>query len=194
MEPLVQSSGDSSSQDEKRRKTPGEDTATGSTRRRCRAAPHLSSQQPRVFSLQDGERGGTSLVTMPINTGDAPPRKQAPCRMPFPVREEVARQLRDMQRDGVIQLSNSPWSSPLVMVRMKDGSHQFCIDYRALNSVTKSDTFPLPRIGDLLDQLSGTLYFSTLSIWCPVFGRSAWSHAPERRPHSSHPLGCMNFS
>ena len=117
-----------------------------------------------VFSLHDGERGNASLVTMPIDTGDAPPRKQAPRRMPFTVCEEVAQQLRDMQRDGVIQPSNSPCSSPVAMVRKKDGSHQFCVDYRALNSVTKSDTFPLPRIDDLLDQLGGTRYFSTLNL------------------------------
>ena len=84
--------------------------------------------------------------------------------MPFMVREEIARQLRNMQRDGVIQPSNSPWSSPVVMVRKKDGSHRFCVDYRELNSVTKADTFPLPRIDDLLDQLGGTRYFSTMDL------------------------------
>ena len=84
--------------------------------------------------------------------------------MPFMVREEIARQLRNMQRDGVIQPSNSPWSSPVVMVRKKDGSHRFCVDYRELNSVTKADTFPLPRIDDLLDQLGGARYFSTMDL------------------------------
>ena len=101
---------------------------------------------------------------MEIDTGDAPPRKQPPRRMPFLVREEVARQLETMQQNGVIQPSNSPWSSPVVMVRKKDGSHRFCVDYRALNSVTKTDTFPLPRIDDLLDQLGGARYFSTLDL------------------------------
>ena len=117
-----------------------------------------------VFSLDEGERGETSLVTMDIDTGDASPRKQPPRRMPFMVREEVARQLKCMQQDGVIQPSNSPWSSPVVMVKKKDGSHRFCVDYRALNSLTKADTFPLPRIDDLLDQLRGAHYFSTLDL------------------------------
>ena len=101
---------------------------------------------------------------MEIDTGDANPRKQPPRRMPFMVREEIARQLRNMQRDGVIQPSNSPWSSAVVMVRKKDGSHRFCVDYRELNSVTKADTFPLPRIDDLLDQLGGARYFSTMDL------------------------------
>ena len=134
--------------------------------------PHSDSEQLRtflannhsVFSLDEGERGETSLEMMDIDTGDAPARKQPPRRMPFMVREEVARQLKLMQQDGVIQPSNSPWSSPVVIVRKKDGGHRFCVHYRALNSVTRADTFPLPRIDDLLDQLGGACYFSTLDL------------------------------
>ena len=84
--------------------------------------------------------------------------------MPFAVRPEVAKQLRDMQAAGVIKPSNSPWASPVVMVRKRDGTHQFCVDYRELNSVTKADTFPMPRIDDLLDQLGEARYFSTLDL------------------------------
>ena len=69
-----------------------------------------------------------------------------------------------MQEAGVVQPSSSPWSSPVVMVRKKDGTHRFCVDYRGLNSVTKLDTFPLPRIDDLLDQLGHSRYFSTLDL------------------------------
>ena len=60
-------------------------------------------------------------------------------------REEVANQLRKMQSQGIIQPSTSSRASPVVLVRKKDGSLRFCIDYRALNSVTKTDQFPLPR-------------------------------------------------
>ncbi len=90
--------------------------------------------------------------------------KQPPRRMPFIVRQEVAKQLRSMQQNGVIQPSCSPWSSPVIMVRKKNGSHRFCVDYRGLNAVTKPDTFPLPRIDDLLDQLGKARYFSTLDL------------------------------
>ena len=84
--------------------------------------------------------------------------------MPLAVRNEVARQLKEMQEAGVVQPSSSPWSSPVVMVRKTDGSHRFCVDYRHLNSVTKSDNFPLPRIDDLLDQLGKAHIFSTLDL------------------------------
>ena len=83
--------------------------------------------------------------------------------MPFTVREEVSRQLHKMQETGIIQPSRSPWSSPIVLVRKRDGTHRFCVDYQHLNSVTKADTFPLPRIDDL-DQLGPARYFSTLDL------------------------------
>ena len=101
---------------------------------------------------------------MEIDTGEARPKKQVVRHMLFVVRAEVAKQLRSMQEAGVIQPSSSPWASPVVMVRKRDGTHRFCVDYRELNSVTKADTFPLPRIDDLLDQLGAARYFSTLDL------------------------------
>ncbi len=117
-----------------------------------------------AFVLEDGERGETDLTHFQIPTGDAQPRKQPLRRMLFAVRRDVARQLEDMQRFGVIQPSSSPWASPIVLVRKKDGTLRICVDYRSLNSVTKADTFPLPRIDDLLDQLSQARYFSSIDL------------------------------
>ena len=118
-----------------------------------------------VFAVEENERGHTDLVEMEIFTGDAPPSKQHLRRVPFGVRKEVARQLQKMQEMDVIQPSNSPWSSPIVLVRKKDGTLRFCIDYRHLNSITKTDTYPLPRVDDIIDQLGPTTkYFSTLDL------------------------------
>ena len=97
------------------------------------------------------------------DTGDARPKKYPVRRMPFAVRQEVARQLHNMQRNGVIQPSKSPWASPVVLVKKRDGSHRFCVDYRGLNSVTTADNFPLPRIDDL-DQLGDSKYFSSIDL------------------------------
>ena len=118
--------------------------------------------QHHFFSLEDSERGETDIITMSINTGDSQPVKQPPRLMPFIARGEVAMQLHDMQQTGVSQPSSSPWSSPFVMVRKKDGSHRFYFEYRQLNALTKTDAFPLQRIDDLLDQLRGEL---TSGFW-----------------------------
>ncbi len=69
-----------------------------------------------------------------------------------------------MLEKEVIQPSNSPWASPIVLVRKKDGTWRFCIDFRKLNEVTIKDAFPLPQIADLVDSLSGHKYFSTLDL------------------------------
>ena len=124
----------------------------------------LLAEHHDVFSLEEGERGETDLTKLEIDTGEASPVKQPPRRMPFMVRQEVTKQLAQMQQSGVIRPSRSPWSSPVVIVRKKDGTHRFCVDYRGLNAVTKPDAFPLPRISDILDQLGGAQYFSTLDL------------------------------
>ena len=65
---------------------------------------------------------------------------------------------------GAIRCSNSPWSSPLVLVRKKDGSLRFCIDLRKLNVRTVKDAYSLPRIEDALDSLNGACIFTSLDL------------------------------
>ena len=117
-----------------------------------------------VFALEEDERGETDLVEFTIDTGDAQPLRQPPRRIPFAARQEVSKQLEMMLRTGVVQPSQSPWPSSVVLVRKKDGSLHFCIDYHPLNAVTKPDLFTLPRIDDLLDQLGKSKFFSTLDL------------------------------
>ena len=73
-------------------------------------------------------------------------------------------QVQQMLTSGVICPSNSPWSSPVVMVKKKDGSLRFCVYFRQLNAATIKDAHPLPRIDDLLDALHGARWFSTLDL------------------------------
>ena len=124
----------------------------------------LLEEYHEVFSLSKEDRGETDLIELHIDTGDAEPRKYPVRRVPFAVRDEIARSLEEMQASNVIQPSSSPWASPVVLVRKKDGTLRFCVDYRGLNSVTKLDQFPLPRIDDLLDQLGEAHYFTTLDL------------------------------
>ena len=108
--------------------------------------------------------GQTQVISHRINTSDAAPIRQPPRRLPYAFREEAQSQVRDMLEQGVIQPSASPWASPIVLVKKKDGKYRFCVDYRKLNSVTQKDAHPLPRIDDLLDSLHGSVMFSTLDL------------------------------
>lgn len=79
-------------------------------------------------------------------------------------REAIQNQVRTMLDDDVIQSSTSPWSSPVVLVKKKDGTLRFCVDYRKLNSVTKKDVYPFPRIDDSLGRLRRAKYFSSIDL------------------------------
>ena len=80
------------------------------------------------------------------------------------LKDVVDTEVTQMLEQGVVKPSSSPWSSPIVMVKKKDGSWRFCVDYRKLNSVTRQDAYPLPRIDATIDSLAGATYFTTLDL------------------------------
>lgn len=77
-------------------------------------------------------------------------------------RKIVRTEIDKMLDNNIIRPSSSPWAAPIVLVRKKDGSTRFCVDYRKLNDITIKDVFPLPRSSDLLESFNGSKYFSTL--------------------------------
>lgn len=117
-----------------------------------------------VFSAHDNDIGRTGVVQHEIDTGESMPIRQRPRRIPVAREKEVEGMIEEMRRSGVIEPSISPWCSPVVLVKKKDGTLRFCIDYRRLNDVTKKDSYPLPRIDDTLDTLNGMKWFSTLDL------------------------------
>ena len=113
--------------------------------------------------FDDGELGRTSKIRHAITTF-GPPIRQPIRRLPVALKKTVQEEVQKMLKNKVIRPSTSPWSSPIIMVRKKDGSWRFCIDFRKLNSVTHKDAYPLPRIDETLESLAGSTIFSTLDL------------------------------
>ena len=109
-----------------------------------------------TFAVESSELGSTTCAEHTIDTG---PLRQPARRMLFTLREEVDKLIQEMLSQQVIIPSASPWASPIVLVKKKDGGMRFCVDY--LNKATKLNEFPLPKIDDLL---AGAKYFTTLDL------------------------------
>ena len=75
------------------------------------------------------EPGRTMLAEHRIETGDARPIRQPPYRLPYAYKDEVLRDLKEIQEKGIIEPSASEWSSPIVLVKKKDGTLRMCVDY-----------------------------------------------------------------
>ena len=99
-----------------------------------------------------------------IYTEDDKPVSFRPRRIPLGMKETVETEIDAMLKTGIIKESDSPWASPIVLVRKKDGTIRFCVDYRGLNEITRKDAYPLPRIEDYLDSFDGADTFCTLDL------------------------------
>ena len=117
-----------------------------------------------VFALGSLELGKTSLVKHTIKITNPNPFKERYWRIPPHQFEEFHKHLKEMEDIGAIRRSNSPWASPVVLVKKKDGSLRFCIDLRKLNARTIKDTYSLPCIEESLDCLNGATIFTSLDL------------------------------
>ena len=126
------------------------------------------------------------MVKHSIVTGDNPPIKQPSRRVPPTKREHVRQLVLDMLKKDVVQPSSSPWASPIVVVQKKDGSCRFCMDYRKINTITRKDADPLPRIDDTIEALSGSQWFSTLDL---LWGYWQVEMSKEDRAKTTGPKG-----
>lgn len=101
--------------------------------------------------------------TIPLETG-ANSVNLRPYRYSSLQKDAIDELLKDMLQQGIIQCSSSPYASPIVLVKKKDGGWRLCVDYRGLNAQTVKDKYPIPLLEDLLDELSGEVYFSKLDL------------------------------
>jgi hypothetical protein len=99
-----------------------------------------------------------------IDVGSSNPVSSRPRRIPIGMKDIVEEEIEKMLRDKIIGPSESPWASPIVLVKKKDGTIRFCVDYREINEVTKKDAYPLPRIDDYLDSFHGMDTFCVLDL------------------------------
>lgn len=118
----------------------------------------------KVFAQHEEDFGRTDLVQHRIHTGDAAPIRERYRPLPPSMYKEMKTLLAGMLEKGVIRESCSPWAAPIVLVKKKDGTWRFCVDYRKLNAITHKDAFPLPRIEETLTSLTRSEWFSTLDL------------------------------
>ena len=116
-----------------------------------------------IFSQGEDDLGCTPLLQHTIETEGSPLRQPYSRQNPAVRREEMA-QVQQMLSTGVIRHSDSPWASPVVMVKKRDGSLRFCVDFRQVNAATIKDAHPIPQIDDLLDTPHGCRWFSMLDL------------------------------
>ena len=132
----------------------------------AKQARSLLTEYHNLFSLEKNEIGHMKAAehAIKLKDPDAAPFKEWFRRISPPQVDEVREHLKLMLDAGAIRPRNSPWYNAVVLVRKKDGSFRFCIDFRRLNSLTKKDSHPLPRICKTFDSLVGAVYFSTFDL------------------------------
>jgi hypothetical protein len=117
-----------------------------------------------VFAFERYQITPTHLAKFKIDTGDHPPVYQKPYRLSYKESQVVEQEVKKMLAEGIIEATQSPWASPVVLVNKPDGSVRFCCDYRALNAVTKRPQHPLPRIDSIMHSLGQAKWFSAIDI------------------------------
>ena len=108
--------------------------------------------------------GKTDVCKLVIDTGDARPIALPPYRVPEKMKEGVKEEVRKMVESGTIIPTNSPWSAPIVPVPKPDGSIRICIDFRRLNSVTKSDPYYMITLDEILERVGRSTVISSLTL------------------------------
>jgi len=117
-----------------------------------------------IFAVDKNDFGQMVDTVHSIDVGDAKPFRSRPYRKSQVEEQAVSKELSSLLSAGLLTPSKSPWASPLLLIRKKDGGHRIVMDYRKLNSLTKKDLYPIPCIDDTLKRLGGSQYFSAMDL------------------------------
>ena len=117
-----------------------------------------------AISLHENDMGRTKVVKHHIDTGSALPIRQPLRRIPQSQAKAVDDQLEEMIKQKLIKPSQSSFASNVVLVKKKDNTYRFCVDYRRVNDISVKDAYPLPRIDECLDTMTGSAWFSTIDL------------------------------
>lgn len=128
----------------------------------------LNSLVSDAFQNMGNSLGCTTLVEHEIKTASAPIKQRYYPVSPV-MQSHINRELDKLLEQDIVERSNSPWSSPILLVRKKDNSYRFCVDYRKLNQCTERDAYPLPYVSATLDRLRDARYLSSLDIKSAYF-------------------------
>ena len=155
-------------------------------------ARNLLKEYHDIFSLEKRDMGHTNTTKHKIvlKDPDTLPFKEQFCSILPPQLDEVREHLKLMLDARVIWPSNSPWCNAVVLVRKKDGSLHFCIDFRKLNSLTVKDSHPLPHICETFESLAGAAHFLTFDM------NSGFWQVPmdkESKQYTTFTLGSMGL-
>ena len=108
--------------------------------------------------------GKTDMIEHKIELTNNNPVRSRPYPLPYAMRENLKREIQDMLSLGIIRESNSPFASPIVIVKKKDGSNRICVDYRKLNKLTVADPEPMVTAEDLFQRLGKSKYYSKIDL------------------------------
>ena len=158
-----------------------------------RALQNLVNEYRDIFATSAYDLGCTNLIRHHIDTGDHAPIRQRPYRVPESQKARIESCIQDMLDQGVIRPSQSAWASPVVLIKKPDGTDRFCCDLRKVNSVTKKDAYPLPRIADTLDALSGTQFYSSVDLQCGYWQVPLAEESKDRTAFITH-AGLYEFN
>ena len=117
-----------------------------------------------TFAVDLSELGKSTTGSMEIRLLDNEPVVYRPYRLSYAEREFVKEHIKELKRFDIIRDSKSPYATPILLVKKKTGEARICCDFRRLNAKTIKDRYPLPRIDDLLDQLSEAKCYTTLDM------------------------------